>query len=408
MGLAALDNRDFRIYWIALIISAIGTWMQIVAQSLLVLRLSHGNAVPLGFVALAQAAAFFLFALLGGSFADRMDQRRLLLVTNSILMLVAFLIAFLVARQLIQVWMIVVGAFISGVVLSFDQPARYAFLTSLVAEPDLPSAVSLQSTVFTGAAVLAPMLAGLSIARFDLAANFFFNSASYLVVIFAILGLRHRASASRLGRSRARLWPSIQAGMETVRRDPILMWAVSGYTLLLFAAPSMQILLPVLVQEDPHGTAASLGVLFASFGAGSIGGALLVAWLCGFSGRDRIYLACFTVWVGAMAVLAATHEIAVYSGALLLLGGSQSAISTLTITLLQSRVVTEMRGRIMSLQILLNMGIRPLGDFPLSLLIAGVGAPATAGLSSALIGSCAFYLLSTRKRIWLPVVNPPS
>lgn len=398
MRLAALHSRDFRIYWIALIISAIGTWMQIVAQSLLVLRLSHGNAVPLGLVALAQAAAFFLFALLGGSFADRIDRRRLLLLTNSILMLVAFLIALLVAGQIIRVWMIVAAAFISGVVLSFDQPARYAFLTSLVAKPDVPSAVSLQATVFTGAAALGPMLAGLSIARFDLAANFFFNSVSYLVVICAILGLRHRVSASSVGRSRTRLWLSIQEGLGTVRRDPILMWAVSGYTLVLFAAPSMQILLPVLVQ----GSATSLGVLFAIFGAGSIGGALLVPWLGGFSGRDRIYLWCFAVWVGAMAILAVTQEIAVYGGALLLLGGSQSVISTLTITLLQSGVVREMRGRIMSIQTLLNMGIRPLGDFPISLLIAGVGAPATAGLSAALIGSCAFYLLSTRKRIWLP------
>lgn len=398
MRLAALHSRDFRLYWTALIISAIGTWMQIVAQSLLVLRLSHGNAAPLGFIALAQAAAFFLFAPLGGSFADRVDRRRLLVMTNSILMLVAFLIGFLVQMQSIRIWMIIVAAFVSGAVLSFDQPARYSLLPALVPDADLPSAVSLQSTVFTWGAAVAPVLAGISIARYGLAPNFFLNSGSYLVVIFAILGLHYRSDASRVIRSRTRLWQSIQEGLETVRRDPKLMWTVSGYALLLFAAPSMPILLPVLVEQVVHSDATSLGMLFAVFGIGSIGGALLVPWLVGFSSRDRIYLACFAVWVLAMAVLGWTRSIAIYPVALLLLGASQSAISVLTITLLQSGVAKEMRGRVMSLQTFLNMGVRPLGDFPISLLIAGVGAPATAAFSAALICGSGLYLLSTRRK----------
>ena len=126
----------------------------------------------------------------------------------------------------------------------------------------------------------------------------------------------------------------------------------------------------------------SLGLLFAVFGVGSIGGALLVPWLESLFSRDRIYLACFAVCVWAMATLGWTRNIAVYPIALLLLGAAQSAIGVLTITLLQSRVTREMRGRVMSLQTLLNMGIRPLGDFPISLLIASVGAPATAGFSA--------------------------
>ncbi len=399
MRLGALQSRDFRLYWIALIISAIGTWMQIVAQSLLVLRLSHGNAASLGWVALAQAAAFFAFALFGGSLADRMDRRRLLLITQSFLMLISSLTGLLVAAQLIRVWMIVAGAFLSGVVLSFDQPARSAFLPSLVKEPDLASAISLQSIVFTGAGALAPALAGLSIARFGFAANYFFNAASYLVAAAALLALRHRTLAHALSKARAPLWLSIHESVRTLRADRILMWAIPGYALLLFVAPSMPLLLPVLVDRVLHQGASALGLLFAAFGTGAIAGALLIPWLTRAGRMDRVYLGCFAVWVSAMALLASAHAWSLYFGALLFLGASQSALATLAITLMQSRVAKNMRGRMMSLQTLLNMGVRPLGDFPLSLLIAAAGAPAAAGLSAVLIGGYGLYLAMTRNRI---------
>lgn len=397
MKLAALHNRDFRLYWLAMIISAIGTWMQIVAQSLLVLRLSHGNAAALGYVALAQASAFFLFALYGGSIADRLDRRRLLLMTQSILMLLAFLIGVLVARQLIHLWMVVVAAFLSGVVLSFDQPARNAFLPSLVEEPDLPSAISLQGTVFTGAAAVAPVLAGVWIGRFGLAGNFFFNSASFLAVLLALLCLR---TTSKKGppRQPSTLWQSIREGLAAVRGDAALTWAVSGYALLLFAAPSMQILLPVLADRVLRVGAASLGLLFAAFGAGSISGALLTPWLISRARAGRVYLGALAMWAGALAAIAVTHRMSVYFVFLMLLGGAQSAVATLTITMLQSRVVKQMRGRMMSLQTLLNMGLRPLGDFPISVLMAQLGAPATAGLSAALIGGYSLYLARTARR----------
>ena len=391
MKLAALHNRNFRFYWISLIISAVGTWMQIVAQSLLVLRLAHGNAAALGLVALAQASAFFLFALYGGSMADRIDRRRLLLITQSILMSLAFLIGVLVARQLIHVWMVVVGAFVSGVVLSFDQPARNAFLPSLVAEADLSSAISLQATVFTGAAAVAPVLAGLWIGRFGLAGNFFFNSASFLGVLLALLFLRPEPPTAP-SRPRARLWRSIEEGLATVRGDAALTWAVSGYALLLFVAPSMQLLLPVLADHVLHVGPAWLGLLFAAFGAGSIGGALLIPWLASIGRADRVYLGGLAVWVGALASIAGTRQMSVYLIALVFLGGAQSAVSTLTVTMLQGRVAQQMRGRMMSLQTLLNMGLRPLGDFPLSVLIAQVGAPAAAGISAALVGGYSIYL----------------
>src|SRR6266581_8763246 len=141
----ALHHRNFRLLWIGLIVSAIGTWTQIVAQSLLVLDITHNSAPALGAVSLAQAASFFLFALIGGSVADRTDKRRFLLITQSLSMCLAFLLGILTITGVIQVWMIVLLAFCSGTILSFDQPTRSSLVPILVPQEDLMNAISLKA-----------------------------------------------------------------------------------------------------------------------------------------------------------------------------------------------------------------------------------------------------------------------
>src|SRR5689334_6995219 len=192
----SLRNPDFRILWIGLIISAIGTWMQIVAQSLLVLRLTHNSGFALGLVSLAQACAFFLFALLGGGFADRLQRRRLLLATQTLLMCLALSMGVLTLAGRMQVWMIVIIDFLSGAVLSFDQPARAALISSLVPKEDLLNAISLQSAVFNGASVLGPALAGIIIDLIGLPANFFLNAVSFLAVLTSLRIIHPRESSA--------------------------------------------------------------------------------------------------------------------------------------------------------------------------------------------------------------------
>src|SRR2546421_2135315 len=196
----ALQYRNFRLLWISLIVSSVGTWMQIVAQSLLILQITHGSALALGIVSLAQSLSFFLFALVGGGVADRVDKRRFLLITQSLSMGLAFLLGILTLTGVIQVWMIVLLAFCSGTVLSFDQPTRSSLVPMLVPRKDLMNAISLQSTVFNGAAVLGPALAGIAIGLLasaghligltglytGYAGNFFLNGISFLGVLFVL------------------------------------------------------------------------------------------------------------------------------------------------------------------------------------------------------------------------------
>lgn len=376
-------------------VSAVGTWMQIVAQSLLVLQLTQGSAFALGLVSLAQACAFFLFALAGGGFADRLDRKRLLFTTQSILMLLALLIGLLTVAGIIRVWMIVAVAFFSGAALSFDQPTRAALISSLVPVEDLLNAVSLQSAVFNGAATLGPALAGIVIARTGLSANFFLNAASYLPVLAGLAFISPPKLAA--AKNRPKLMTQIGEALRTVKRDDVLPRLLLAYGTLLFCAPSLPLLLPVLAVKVLHIDARALGILFSAAGAGAVIGALLLATVSGSANRKLMVCLAFAAWSIGFAVTGLSRAIVLTFIALIGVGVSQSAIGAITSTLLQTRVPHEQRGRVMSLNTLLIMGIRPLGDFPAGALISLIGAPFTAAASAAVVALAAGFLLFKRR-----------
>ena len=378
----ALRHRDFGLLWVGLAVSAIGTWMQIVAQSLLVLKITHGSAFALGTVSLAQALAFFLFALVGGSVADRLDKRRLLLFTQTGLAALAIFLGFLTLFGVIRLWMILVLAFLNGTLLSFDQPTRGALIPLLVPKEHLGNAISLQAMIFNGASTIGPALAGFSVATLGYAGNFFLNGASFLGVLLALYsmrvpgGLTHQQSTDQ----------AIRAALGTVRRDAVLPWILSGYAALLFLGPSPALILPVYAVKILHIGPERLGLLFSAAGVGAILGALFLASLGSSPQRGRIYLKGIFIWVAALTVFGLSGRFWISMTALLVFGLGQTLAGTTTITLLQTRVPEQMRGRVMSLNTLLIMGIRPLGDFPAGALIGGIGAPGTVFLSASLVG----------------------
>jgi MFS family permease len=380
--LRALRHRDFRLLWIGLTVSAVGTWMQIVAQSLLVLKITHGSAFALGTVSLAQALAFFLFALVGGSVADRADKRRLLLFTQSCSAALAILLGVLTLFGVVKLWMILGLAFLNGTLLSFDQPARGALVPVLVPKEDLGNAVSLQAMVFNGASTLGPALAGFGVATLGYAGNFFLNGASFLGVLIALYVMRVPKGPSH----QQSTMQAIRAAMGMVRRDAVLPWVLSGYAGLLFLGPSSALILPVYAVKVLHIGPELLGLLFSAVGAGTIVGALFLASQGSNPRRGPVYLAGIFIWVAALTGFAVSRHFWISMIALLVFGIGQTLAGTTTTTLLQTRAPEQMRGRLMSLNTLLIMGIRPLGDFPSGALIAGIGAPGTVLLSASLVG----------------------
>ena len=368
--------------------------MQIVAQSLLVLRLSHNSGFALGLVSLAQALSFFLFALLGGGFADRIDRRRLVLGTQTLLMCLALAMGILTIAGIIQVWMIVVIAFLSGATLSFDQPARAALISSLVPKEDLLNAISLQSAVFNGAATIGPALAGITIDAIGLPANFFLNAVSFLAVLFSLFPIHPPRSVPATGWRR--LLAQIREALSSVKRDAVLPGLLLSYGILLFSGPSLPLLLPVLAVRNLHITASTLGLLFSAAGIGAVLGALLLASISDGVNKSDLLFGAFALWVSSLAVVGFSRNLAITFVALVFFGLSQSVIGAITSTVLQTRVAHEMRGRVMSLNTLLVMGVRPLGDFPAGALISLLGAPLTAAAASAVVGLAVFSLFVRR------------
>jgi MFS family permease len=393
----ALQHRNFRLLWGGLAISAVGTWMQIVAQGLLVLDLTHGSALALGTVSLTQALAFLLFAPLGGSVADRFDKRRLLLITQSLMMMFAVVMGALTATGAIRFWMIPLVVFAASTTLSFDQPARNALTTSLVPKDALMNAVSLQSAVFNGASILGPALAGISLSRIGYAGNFFLNAASFLAVLVALLFLDTEV-VQRAAKPAGRLLASVLEALRCVRRDSVLTSVVPAYAALLFFGPSVALAVPFFTRQVLHTGPTELGALFSAVGAGTVVGALVVASLGDPPHKERLAFGGMLLWTGALAVFGWSDSLSVAVLALFIMGVAQSAAGATSMTLLQTRVPAEMRGRAMSLNTLLIMCVRPLGDFPAGAVIGWLGFRSAVLLSAGLVGAALLTMLVARPR----------
>jgi MFS family permease len=366
--------------------------MAIVAQSLLVLDLTHGSAIHLGAVSLVQAVAFLLFAPLGGSVADRFDKRRLLYLTQGFMMLLTVVMGVLTATGVIRFWMIPLVVFAAAATLSFDQPARNALITSLVPKDAMLNAISLQSAVFNGASLLGPALAGVTLSRLGYSANFFLNAASFLAVLGALYFLNPEA-VEAIPRPQGGLLRSAAEALHFIRRDAVLPSVVSAYSALMFLGPSVILMVPLFTRQVLHGGPSELGFLFSAIGAGTVVGALSVASLGDPRHKDRLALGAMLAWTVALAVFGWSVSLWVAVPALFVLGVLQNAAGATTMTLLQTRVPPEMRGRAMSLNTLLMMCVRPLGDFPAGAVMGWLGFREAVLISAGLVGVSVLVIL---------------
>jgi MFS family permease len=259
------------------------------------------------------------------------------------------------------------------------------------------NAISLQSIVFNGSAVVGPALGGITIGLIGYAGNFFLNSASYLAVLLALFILHIPKEAAALStEKRGPMLAQIRASLSTVGRDAALPWILSGYGALLFFGPSTSLILPFFALKILRLNAFQVGLLFSASGLGTILGALTIASLGDFKHKGWLLLASFLLWATALLMFAFSHFLWLSMLALLLFGIAQNGVGATTITLMQTRVPPQMRGRVMSLNTLFIMGVRPLGDFPAGALIGFIGGPLTVVISAAIVGGYTLFLLVAR------------
>ncbi|HYY69559.1 MAG TPA: MFS transporter [Terriglobales bacterium] len=389
-GLRALRHRNFQLFFGGQLISLIGTWMQNVAQSWLVYRLT-GSSFLLGAVGFAGQIPVFLMAPVGGIVADRRNRQHVVIATQTISMLLAFVLAGVTLTNLVQVWHVVLLAALLGVANAFDIPARQAFIVDMVGKEDLINAIALNSSMFNGARVVGPAVAGLLVASIGEGWCFFANAISYVAVIVGLLMMR---VGRQPGKASGSPLENIMEGFDYVRRTRPIRALLLLLGLVSLVGMPYAVLMPIFADRILHRGANGLGILMGATGVGALVGALTLAFKRGLRGLGS-WIMFSSAGFGASLILFAISKNFWLSVALLMPAGYSMMVQMASSnTLIQSMVPDQLRGRVMSVYSMMFMGMAPIGALAAGSVAQHLGAPLTLALGgmACILGSAVFGL----------------
>jgi MFS family permease len=391
---SSLAHAQFRRYWIGLFLSNIGTWMQVVAQGWLVLRLSN-SALVLGLVGFAGSIPTLLFAPLAGVAADRADRRKLLIATQSLQMVCAFTLAAAVGWKFVTVPLVAAVAIVNGLANAFTMPSHQSLFLDLVGREDLMNAISLNSMQFNLSRVLGPMVAGFTIAAFGETGCFLLNAVSYLAVIAALAvlpPLRKRASRSHGA------WIDMRIGLRFARRRPLIVPLLAiAAALAIFGTPAVT-LAPLFARRLLHVGPPGLGGMLSAVGLGAAASALALARLGDFRMKGRAVMVAASGFALSLLGLGLSRSYPLSLAFLALLGASMSSSASIINTLLQTSSPDRLRGRVISLYALAWLGLVPLGN-----LQAGAVAERFGAAAALFVGAAGIVLTLLTVRLVKPV-----
>ena len=354
--ISSLRLRNYRLFFFGQLVSVIGTWMQTVAQSFLVLDLTH-SGTQLGLAIAARFLPIFLFGPLGGVFADRLDKQRVLYVTQAASGVLAAVFSVLIATGSIRMWIVYLLAILLGCVNVFDTPARQSFIAEMVPAEDLPNAVTLNSVAVNLARVFGAALGGVIAAVIGLSLCFGINAISFAAVLVSLVAMR-----------RAELFPAppihreprqVREGLAYVRSTPQLLIPLLLIALVGMLAWEFQVSLPLMASNVFHGNAATYGVMTSVMGAGAVGGGLVSA----ARSKPRARTLCIAAIGWGIAILAAAlaPTLPLELAAMVFVGYGSITFNSFAKTTLQLAAKPEMRGRVMALWALAWQGSTPIG-----------------------------------------------
>ena len=353
---SSLRQRNYRLFFFGQLVSVAGTWMQSVAQSFLVLDLTH-SGTQLGLTSAARFLPMFLFGPVGGVFADRMDKKRVLYLTQLLSGLLAAVFAVTVATHSIRLWIVYLLAIALGFVNVFDNPARQSFISEMVSAKNLPNAVTLNSVAMNMARVFGAALGGVIAAAIGLALCFACNALSFAAVLVSLAAMRTSElfPAERVTRQKRQ----VRQGLRYVRSTPELLIPLVMIAVIGTLAWEFQITLPLMASKVFHGGAGAYGVMASVMGAGAVVGGLISA----ARSRPRARALCLAAVGWGIAILAAAvaPSMALELAALVFVGYGSITFNSLAKTTLQLAAKPEMRGRVMALWALAWLGSTPIG-----------------------------------------------
>lgn len=382
--LTALRYRDFRLLWIGLLVSNLGTWMQFTAMGFFVARMAgtpHRAAFDLGIIGAARAIPVLLFSPLAGVVADRLPRRRVLFVTNTTMASAALLLAILASVHRLEMIGLVMISAMSASAMAFDSPVRQSWVPMLVDREYVGNAVGLNSVAFNAPAVVGPALAGALIVWIGVAGAFYFNAAATLAVVVAVMMMQPSPPSQRSGE------PALQAmryGIAFVARHPVLRWIVLSQLVSALLARPYSLLLPALAVNLLHAGAHGLGWAVSAVGIGGFAGALVTAYFAQRERRAMLWFQAGLLMSAGVAALGFVPTLALALPVLFAVGVGTLASLGATNTLIQTLSPDDVRGRALSIYTMIAIGVVPLGALLDGALATAIGLRATFVLAGGL------------------------
>jgi MFS family permease len=384
----ALKHRNFRLFFAGQLISLVGTWMQTVAQSWLVYRLT-GSALLLGTVGFASQFPVFLMSPAGGIVADRHNRHRIVIATQASSMLLALVLAWLTLTNRVQVTHVMILAALLGVVNAFDLPARQAFIVDMVGREDLINAIALNSSMFNGARIVGPAVAGILVASIGEGWCFFANAVSYIAVIAGLFMMKVNHTTKD---NHPPALESLREGFSFVRHTPPILALLLLLGLVSLVGMPYTVLMPIFADQILHSGASGLGILMGATGLGALIAALSLAARTGLKGLGTWVARASIAFGFTLIAFAYSRWFWLSTLVLVLVGFSMMMQMTASNTLIQSMVPDRLRGRVMSVYSMMFMGMAPLGAFSAGAVAHKFGAPLTLAIGGAacIAGSALF------------------
>jgi MFS family permease len=380
LALRALNHRDYRLFWLGQSVSVIGSWMQSIGLSWLVLELT-GSPIRLGLVSALQFGPLLLLSVVAGVVVDRSSTRRLVLGTQLALMLPAFALAGLVWTGWIRYWHVATLAGVIGVVNALDMPSRQSFTVEMVGREDLLNALALNSAAFNAARVTGPALGGYLIGHYGTAVAFLLNGLSYLTVILALVSIRAGSHAGP--RKGTTVREEVLDGLRYATRTPLVAAILSIVGAVSMFALNHGVLVPLFAREVLGEQVRGFGFLMASLGAGAVAGAV-----GGAISRRRPPMAAVIGpamgVAGGVLALAFVRQFALAAVILFLIGAMQIVFLNGSNTIVQVTVPDELRGRVMGVYMMVFAGVTPVGAFLIGSVAEAAGVPAACATGGGL------------------------
>ncbi len=381
--------------WIGACTSSIGTWMQIVAQGWLIYRLSH-SAFLLALDQFLGGIPIFLFSLIGGVVADRIERRRILLVSQYVQMASAGLLTILVATDMVHVWHILCLSFVSGLAQAFGGPAYQALIPTLVKREDMPNAIALNSIQFNMAVLIGPALAGQALAKLGEKWCFGLNALSFLapVISLSIISARYLPE-----KTTETMLDSLKQGIRFVRKQESMeALIILAFCMTALSMP-MRTYIPVFVKDIFHRGPETYGNFLSLMGLGSICGSLTMAGVGNLRNKGRVALVMLICLGGGISGFAFSKALPLSYVMLGLVGFSMMAVFATVNSLVQLITTDEMRGRVMSVYNTSFRGGMPLGNLMSGWLVPLFTAPVVLGVNGLLLILVAIYFLTVQRRL---------